>query len=142
MSDSDTNSSWCTCTTVPKGLERGLEQLEIRGRLKTIKITALLRSARILTRILDTWGDLLSLRLLWKLTDVRWQKKLTRNKIIIIRSRKGCKKISLSIKISSCIPYYIFHNIKGYHMHNIILSNVYHILFHDNVMKYILTCPL
>ena len=39
--------------TVPKGLERGLEQLEIRGRIETIQ-TRTLRSARILRRLLET----------------------------------------------------------------------------------------
>ena len=34
--------------TVPKGLEKGMEELEIDGRIKTIQIPALLRSARIL----------------------------------------------------------------------------------------------
>ena len=34
--------------TVPKGLERGLENLEIRGRIDIIQNTALLQSARIL----------------------------------------------------------------------------------------------
>ena len=33
---------------------------------ETIKTTVLLRSARILRRILKTWGDLLSLKLQWK----------------------------------------------------------------------------
>ena len=52
--------------TVPKGLAGGggLEELEIGGRIETIQITALLRSARILRRVLETWGDLLSLKLL------------------------------------------------------------------------------
>ena len=40
--------------TVPKGLEKMLEELEIRGRIETIQITALLRSARILRRVLET----------------------------------------------------------------------------------------
>ena len=40
--------------TVPKGLERGLENLEIRGRIDTIQNTALLQSARILRRVLET----------------------------------------------------------------------------------------
>ena len=48
---------------VPKGLERRLEELEIGGQIKTIQITALLRSARILRRVLETWEGLLSLRL-------------------------------------------------------------------------------
>ena len=51
--------------TVSKG---GLEDLEIRGRMNTIQTTPLLRSARILRRILETWGDLLSLKLHTKLS--------------------------------------------------------------------------
>ena len=52
--------------TVTKGLIKRQEDFEIRGCLETIQTTALLRSARILRRILETWGDLLSLRLQWK----------------------------------------------------------------------------
>ena len=40
--------------TVTEGLVKGLEDLEIRGRVETIQITALLRSARIQTRVLET----------------------------------------------------------------------------------------
>ena len=40
--------------TVPKGLEKGLENLEIRGRIDTIQNTALLQSTRILRRVLET----------------------------------------------------------------------------------------
>ena len=47
---------------VTKGLVQGLEDLEIRGRVDTIQTKALLRSARIPRRVLETWGDLLSLR--------------------------------------------------------------------------------
>ena len=54
-----------TLGTVTKGLIRGLEDLEIRGWVDTIKTTALLRSDRILRRVLKTWGDLLSLKLQW-----------------------------------------------------------------------------
>ena len=39
--------------TVPKGLKKGLEELEIGGRIKTIQTTALLRLARILRRVLE-----------------------------------------------------------------------------------------
>ena len=49
--------------TVTKGLIRGLKDLEIRGRVETIQATALLRSVRILRRVLETCGDLLSLKL-------------------------------------------------------------------------------
>ena len=52
--------------TVTKGLLKGLEDLEIRGRVETIQTTTLLRTARILKRVLETWGDLLSLKLQWK----------------------------------------------------------------------------
>ena len=52
--------------TIIKGLLKGLEDLEVGGRVETIQTTALLRTARILTRFLETWGDLLSLKLQWK----------------------------------------------------------------------------
>ena len=50
--------------TVTQGLIKGLEDLEIKGRVETIQTTPLLGSARILRRVLDTWRDLLSLKLL------------------------------------------------------------------------------
>ena len=40
--------------TIPKGLVKGLEDLEMRGLEETIQITALLRSIRILRRVLET----------------------------------------------------------------------------------------
>ena len=46
--------------TVTKGLLKSLEDLEIGGRVETIQTTALLKTARILRRVLETWGDLLS----------------------------------------------------------------------------------
>ena len=52
--------------TVTKRLIKGLEDFEIRGRVETIQTAALLRWAWILRRILETWGDLLSLKFLWK----------------------------------------------------------------------------
>ena len=48
--------------TVTKGLVKGLEELEIRTRVETIQTTALLRSARILRKVLEFWGDLPSLK--------------------------------------------------------------------------------
>ena len=39
--------------TVTKGLVQRMEDLEIRGRVVTIQITELLKSARILRRVLD-----------------------------------------------------------------------------------------
>ena len=49
--------------TITKVLLKGLEDLEIGGRVETIQTTALLRTAGILRQILETWGDLLSLKL-------------------------------------------------------------------------------
>ena len=40
--------------TITKGLLKGLEDLEIGGRLETIQTTALLWTARILRRVLET----------------------------------------------------------------------------------------
>ena len=40
--------------TIPKGFIHGLEDLEMRGRVKTIQTTTILRSARILRRFLGT----------------------------------------------------------------------------------------
>ena len=52
--------------TITKGFLKGLEDLEVGGRVVTIQTTALLRTARILRRVQETWGDLLSLKLQWK----------------------------------------------------------------------------
>ena len=52
--------------TVTKGLLKGMEDLEVSGRVETIQTTALLKTVRILWRVPETWGDLLSLKLQWK----------------------------------------------------------------------------
>ena len=49
--------------TITKGLLKVLEDLEVGERVETIQTTALLRTARILRRVLETWGNLLSLKL-------------------------------------------------------------------------------
>ena len=56
--------------TVTKGLLKGLEDLEVGGRVETIETIALLRTARILRRVLETWGYLLSFKLQWKTISV------------------------------------------------------------------------
>ena len=48
--------------TITKGLLKGLEDLEVGRRVETNQMTALLRTARILRQVLETWEDLLSLR--------------------------------------------------------------------------------
>ena len=62
--------------TVTKGLLKGLEDLEVGGRVDTIQTTALLKTVRILRRVLETLGDLLSLNLQWKTISLRWCEKL------------------------------------------------------------------
>ena len=52
--------------TIANGLLKGMEDLEVGGRVETIQTTALVRTARILRRVLEIWGDLLSLKLQWK----------------------------------------------------------------------------
>ena len=52
--------------TVTKELVQGLEDLEVTGWVETIQTTTLLRFARILKRVLETWGDLLSPKLQWE----------------------------------------------------------------------------
>ena len=52
--------------TVTEGLLKGLKDVEIRERMETIQTTSLLRSARILRTVLETWGDLQWVKLQWK----------------------------------------------------------------------------
>ena len=70
--------------TVTKGLLKGLEDLEVGGQVETIQMTALLRTARILRRVLETRGDLPSLKLQGKPsanTDVKNYKRVNNNNI-------------------------------------------------------------
>ena len=52
-------------STVTEELLKGLGNLEIRGHVGTIQSITLLIPARILRRVPETWGDLLSLKLQW-----------------------------------------------------------------------------
>ena len=52
--------------TITKGLLKGLKDLEVGGWVETIQMTELLRMARIRRNVLETWGDLLSLKLQWE----------------------------------------------------------------------------
>ena len=52
--------------TVTKGFLKGLEDLEVGGRVETINTTSLLKSIRIPRRVLENWRDLQSLKLQWK----------------------------------------------------------------------------
>ena len=45
--------------TVTKGLLKGLDDLEVGGGVESLQTTALVRTTRILRRVLEAWGDLL-----------------------------------------------------------------------------------
>ena len=62
---------------LPKGLERGVKHLEIRGRIETSKTTALLEMARVLRQVLETWGDEACCHsgLQWKMIGQCWCEK-------------------------------------------------------------------
>ena len=66
----------CAFCIVTKGLLKGLEDSEVCGQVETIQTTTLLRTARILRRIQEIWGDLLSLKLQWKTISQRRCEKL------------------------------------------------------------------
>ena len=69
--------------TITIGLLKGLEDLEVGGRVEIIQTTAWLRTARIQRRVLETWGDLLSLKLQGKPsanTDMKNSKGVNNNK--------------------------------------------------------------
>ena len=52
--------------TITKGLLKDLEDMEVGEQVETIRMTALLTTARIPRRVLESWGELLSLKLLAK----------------------------------------------------------------------------
>ena len=54
---------------VTKVLLKSQGDLEVGGRVETIQTTSLVKTARILRRVLETWGDLLSLNPQWKTTS-------------------------------------------------------------------------
>ena len=49
--------------TVCKGLEREVEELRIGGRIAKLQTASLVRTTKKMRKVLETWGDLLSLRL-------------------------------------------------------------------------------
>ena len=73
--DNYTICDWCL-GMVTKGFLKGLEDLEVGGRVENIQTTALLKTARTPRRVTDTWGDLLSLNIQWKTISLRWCEKL------------------------------------------------------------------
>ena len=61
-SDRDTKCNW-RAWHIHQSIDTVIGGLEIRRRVETIKITVLLRLTRILSRVLKTWKNLLSLKL-------------------------------------------------------------------------------
>ena len=59
-------------STVTKELIQELEDLEKRGRVENIQTAALLRSDLILRRVLETWGNLQSLKFQRETIGLRW----------------------------------------------------------------------
>ena len=71
--------------TVLKGLKKGLEELEIRGRIEAVQTAALFRTDRIFRRFRETGKDLLSLRLPLRIINCRWCEQLAKTEMIIIQ---------------------------------------------------------
>ena len=72
-------------STITKGMIKRLEDWCKKGRVETMQTSALLRSARILRRVLETCGDLLSLRLRCKIISANvCMKNYRMSKIVII----------------------------------------------------------
>ena len=59
------NDNYCGAGVL-RMVPKGLKKLEIIGRIETIKITELLRLTKIPRRVMETWGNLLSLKFQWK----------------------------------------------------------------------------
>ena len=92
---------------VPKGLEKGIEEMEICGRTKTIQTTALLRLVRLLKRVQETWGDLLSLKFQWKTTSISWREKLARCNITTATSSNIIEKLAIIVEGDQKAPFSI-----------------------------------
>ena len=73
--------------------------------METIETTALLRSAKIPRRIMETWGDLLSLKLQWKTISLRWCEKLSRvnnnNNNKVAKNEKELESLIHAVRIYS-----------------------------------------
>ena len=65
--------------TLPQVLEKELKDLEIREGAVTI----IVKSTRLLRRVLERWSDLLSLSLEWKTIKKCWCEKIAFSKIMI-----------------------------------------------------------
>ena len=91
--------------TVSKGLQKRLEE-EIRRMIETIQTIELVRSSRILNRVLETWMEMISFSFLWKAIISRKIILYRRCEkliiiIIIIITEKGLEKLKIEGRIKS-----------------------------------------
>ena len=99
-SDGYTNSNWCSWYSYYIiWLVKELEYLEIRGRVETTQTTALLRSTRIIIRVLESWGDLLSLKLQWE--TIGWRRCERLEKELKINTPQNSTKLILRDRIAN-----------------------------------------
>ena len=90
--------------TGTNGLLNELEDLEVGWKVGTIQTTALLRMARILRRVPETWGDLLSLKLPWKTIIIKTKQKLQITKTGTIKCQK--KDIATSWELTKTVGFF------------------------------------
>ena len=74
----NTNSNWCA-RNVPQRLGKGPGRLWNKRSSEDHPNYRIVKMARILRRVRETWGDLLSHRHQWKTITERWCGKLARN---------------------------------------------------------------
>ena len=107
--------------TAPKGLERGLEELEIRGRIETVQTTALLRSVILQDFSQKSIGDLKKLAVT--------QTPVKDNQLILVwgtRKEYNNDNNNNNNNDDDLLPYsYMFSNIR---IHYKYFSNIYLII--------------
>ena len=82
----------CVLRTVPRGLERELEELQISWWIETIQTAILIRSVRIQRKIMETWGNLLSPRHQENAISWRWHENPRKKYISDYTHQTGMKE--------------------------------------------------
>ena len=89
--------------TISKVLLKRLAALDIREQEKTINTATLLRSARMLGRVLEIWGDILSLKLQGKPSAYSGDENSQKSKIISKKNTlKSTEFLSLEFFLKTC----------------------------------------
>ena len=104
--------------------------MEISEQAETIQATALLRSVRILRKVLETWENLMSLRLQWKNINFRRCKTTSQNDKEKNKSSSelycssGKQKLDKELSLASGLKKKVVeHENKSYTNHNLRLWN-------------------